>query len=216
MVSGDDHSRECGVVRWDHPVARGARTRRADPDSIRGRAACAARRVTSVEDLPEHVVEIVAEGGLAGPRHEVLRQLLPEGVLDAAFQPVLPNERAPELAPYVASWSLEAKSAGPLSLVATGRDHRRVARLEIRARDGGPSPRPSTEDSGELRLLAVDRPILLVEPPDFVFKPLRAVVGWFPGEWAITPHQLALGARSLFVLLAVLCALVLQRLVGWK
>lgn len=140
-------------------------------------------------------------------------------LLDAPFQRLSPNNDAPELGPYAATWALEARSPGALRIAVTAREER-VERNVLVTDKREFAPADLTRcgacelEPPEITAVEVDHPPLRVPLPRPLRSSLDRWVAWVSGGRGLSPEATTWSPTVAFLVPAVLAALLLQRLVG--
>ncbi len=137
-------------------------------------------------------------------------------VVDEPYRRLEPNRESPRRAPYRASWTVEALEEGLRTVAVTVRE-RRVERRVLVTHGrwfAAEQRQPGTSPDGTVEIEIVGRPVA-VELPEPAFRALGAVVEWATGG-KLTPRQAASPPLVTFLVLAVVFALLLQRIAGLR
>jgi pyruvate,water dikinase len=162
------------------------------------------------------VAAVRPQSGEPGDVPRFVRLDPPEGitVVDSAYQRVEPNVAQPEVAPYRAAWLLRAEREGEFEIVlsAAGEKERESVLVSSRRRLG----EARGVFSGALAEVWIEHPELRVELPAFAHAALDRVARLVAGGRGLSPEQTAMGPVAAFLVLAVVFALLLQRLAGFR
>ena len=170
-----------------------------------------------------------------GPDHRYIRyarldvvasEAAPEvELIDPSYRAIEPNDEDPTVAPYRVRWRLRPRGTGPLRVAISAGDERvEATTLITERRELAPiAPKHTTAGAsvspgaaGAIRDLVFEHPPLHMELPGPIYTIANTVARWFNGGVDLPPGQATPGAGWMFIGLATIFALVLQRLFGLR
>jgi hypothetical protein len=137
-------------------------------------------------------------------------------LLSDARQKLRPNRESPAVAPYLASWELEARQPGDVEVAIAVRGEKvrqRAVFCEPGERRFGQA---RAAYGGAIVSVEVDHPPQRVELPELVHGWLDRIARWLSGGRGLTREATAMGPIPAYLCLAILFAIVSQRLAGFR
>jgi pyruvate,water dikinase len=141
--------------------------------------------------------------------------------IDEPYQLLEPNQSAPALGPYRVAWTVEALEEGETSVAVAALEERierpvLITRERRFAADAQVHRGCAAGSAPSLLSVAIEYPRLAVAPPDFVVGALDALSRQLTGGRGITAEEASSSPLAVFLALAIVLALALQRAAGLR